>query len=39
LEAGGSEAEVSATVEMSEAIVCHYAKDVDKRRLAVNGLK
>jgi hypothetical protein len=39
LEAGCTEAEVSAIVEMSEAMVRHYSKDVDKRRLAVNGMK
>ncbi|WP_244424717.1 hypothetical protein [Methylobacterium nodulans] len=39
LEAGNTEAEVSAIVEMSEQMVRHYARDVNKRRLAVNGMK
>ena len=39
LEAGCTEAEVSAIVEMSEQMVRHYSKDVNKRRLAVNAMK
>jgi integrase len=39
LEAGNTEAEVSAIVEMSEQMVRHYSRDVNKRRLAVNGMK
>lgn len=39
LEVGCTEAEVSAIVEMSEAMVRHYARDVNKRRLAVNAMK
>lgn len=39
LEAGNTEAEVSAIVEMSEQMVRHYSKDVNKRRLAINGMK
>lgn len=39
LEVGCTEAEVSSIVEMSEAMVRHYAKDVNKRRLAVNGMR
>ncbi|WP_018261315.1 integrase [Methylobacterium sp. WSM2598] len=39
LEAGNTEAEVSAIVEMSEQMVRHYARDVNKRRLAVNGMR
>jgi len=39
LEVGCTEAEVGALVEMSEAMVRHYSKDVNKRRLAVNGMK
>jgi hypothetical protein len=39
LEVGCTEAEVSSIVEMSEAMVRHYAKDVNKRHLAVNGIK
>ena len=39
LEVGCTEAEVSSIVEMSEAMVRHYSKDVNKRRLAVNGMK
>ena len=39
LEAGNTEAEVSAIVEMSEQMVRHYAKDVNKRRLAINGMR
>ena len=34
-----TEAEVSAIVEMSEQMVRHYSKDVNKRRLAINGMK
>lgn len=39
LEAGCTEAEVSSIVEMSEQMVRHYSKDVDKRRLAVNAMR
>lgn len=39
LEVGCTEAEVSSIVEMSEAMVRHYSKDVNKRRLAVNGIR
>jgi len=39
LEVGCTEAEVSSIVEMSEAMVRHYAKDGNKRRLAVNGMR
>ncbi|ACL57616.1 integrase [Methylobacterium nodulans] len=39
LETGCTEAEVSAIVEMSEQMVRHYARDVNKRRLAVNAMK
>ena len=39
LEAGCSYAQVAAIVEMSEAMVAHYAKDVEKRRLAVAGMR
>lgn len=39
LEVGCTEAEVGAIVEMSEAMVRHYSRDVNKRRLAVNGMK
>lgn len=39
LECGSTEAEVSSIVEMSEQMVRHYAKDVDKRRLAINAMK
>lgn len=39
LECGATEAEVSSIVEMSEQMVRHYAKDVDKRRLAINAMK
>ena len=34
LEAGCTEAEVSAIVEMSEQMMRHYARDVNKRRPA-----
>ena len=34
LEVGNTEAEVSAIVEMSEQMVRHYARDVNKRDLA-----
>lgn len=37
LEVGCTEAEVSAIVEMSEQMVRHYSKDVNKRRLAISG--
>ena len=37
LEVGCTEAEVSAIVEMSEQMVRHYARDVNKRRLARSG--
>jgi len=39
LEAGNTEAEVSAIVEMSEQMVRHYSRDVNKRRLAINGMR
>lgn len=39
LEVGCTEAQVSALVEMSEQMVRHYARDVDKRRLAVEAMK
>lgn len=39
LEVGSTEAEVAAIVEMSEQMVRHYSKDVNKRRLAVNAMK
>jgi len=39
LEVGCTEAEVAAIVEMSEQMVRHYSKDVNKRRLAVNAMK
>ena len=39
LEAGNTEAEVLAIVEMSEQMVCHYSRDVNKRRFAVNGMR
>lgn len=39
LEAGGTEAEVSAIVEMSEQMVRHYSRDVNKRRLARNVMR
>lgn len=39
LEVGCTEAEVSAIVEMTEAMVRHYSKDVNKRRLAVAGIR
>ena len=39
LEAGGTEAEVSAIVEMSEQMVRHYSKGVNKRRLARNMMR
>ncbi|AWN43812.1 integrase [Methylobacterium durans] len=39
LEAGGTEAEVSAIVEMSEQMVRHYSRDVNKRRLARNMMR
>jgi hypothetical protein len=39
LEAGGTEAEVAAIVEMSEQMVRHYSRAVNKRRLAINGMK
>lgn len=39
VEAGCSYAQVAAIVEMSEAMVAHYAKDVEKRRLAVAGMR
>ena len=39
LEAGCSEAEVSALVQMSEAMVRHYSRDVNRRRLAVSAMK
>ena len=39
LEAGNTEAEVSAIVEMSEQMVRHYIRDVNKRRLAINGMR
>jgi integrase len=37
LEVGCTEAEVSAIVEMSEQMVRHYARDVNKRELARRG--
>lgn len=37
LEVGCTEAEVSAIVEMSEQMVRHYSKDVNKRQLAKSG--
>ena len=37
LETGCTEAEVSAIVEMSEQMVRHYSKDVNKRHLARSG--
>lgn len=37
LEVGCTEAEVSAIVEMSEQMVRHYSRDVNKRRLAISG--
>lgn len=39
LEVGCTEAEVASIVEMSEAMVRHYSRDVNKRRLAINGMK
>ena len=39
LEVGCTEDEVSAIVEMSPQMVRHYARDVNKRRLAVNAMK
>ena len=39
LEAGCTEAEVSAIVEMSEQMVRHYARDVNKRRLARSAMR
>ena len=39
LEAGCTEAEVSAIVEMSEQMVKHYSRDVNKRRLARNAMR
>jgi hypothetical protein len=39
LEIGCTEAMVSAVVEMSEAMVRHYSRDVNKRRLAIAGMK
>ena len=39
LEAGCTEAEVSAIVEMSEQMVRHYARDVNKRRLARTAMR
>lgn len=39
LEVGCTEEEVSAIVEMSPAMVRHYARDVNKRRLAVNAMR
>lgn len=39
LKAGNTEAEVSAIVEMSEQMVRHYSRDVNKRRLAINGTR
>ncbi|SFK86571.1 hypothetical protein SAMN04488125_10599 [Methylorubrum salsuginis] len=39
LEAGNTEAEVSAIVEMSEQMVRHYCRDVNKRRLAINRMR
>ncbi|WP_246693789.1 integrase [Methylobacterium sp. WL18] len=39
LEAGCTEAEVAAIVEMSEQMVRHYSRDVNKRRLARNAMK
>ena len=39
LEAGNTEVEASAIVKMSEQMVRHYSRDVNERRLAVNGVK
>lgn len=39
LEAGCTEAEVSAIVEMSEQMVRHYSRDVNKRRLARSAMR
>ncbi len=39
LEACNPEAEVSAIVRMSEQMVRHYSRDVNKRRLAINGMR
>lgn len=39
LEVGCTEAEVSSIVEMTEAMVRHYSKDVNKRRLAMSGMR
>ncbi|WP_018261922.1 integrase [Methylobacterium sp. WSM2598] len=39
LETGCTEAEVSAIVEMSEQMVRHYGRDVNKRRLAANAMR
>lgn len=39
LEAGCTEAEVSAIVEMSEQMVRYYSRDVDKRRLARSAMR
>lgn len=39
LEAGCTEAEVASLVQMSEAMVRHYSKDVNRKRLAVSAMK
>ncbi|GGC90836.1 integrase [Chelatococcus reniformis] len=39
LEVGCTEAETASIVEMSEQMVRHYSKSVDKRRLATNAMK
>lgn len=39
LEAGCTEAEVAALVEMSEGMVRHYSKEVNKRRLRDNAMR
>jgi hypothetical protein len=39
LEAGCTEAEVSAIVGMSEQMVRHYSQEISARRLAINAMK
>jgi hypothetical protein len=39
LEVGCTEDEVSSVVEMTPAMVRHYARDVNRRRLALNAMK
>jgi hypothetical protein len=39
LETGCTEAEVSTIVEMSEQMVRHYSRDVNRRRLARSAMR